>query len=120
MSKANTLTTASLMRAFGVSHMTISAWRQGSSREALPVVETGTRAVLFAPAKVKAWAKRNAVPIVDEKGLDPNEVKPVKPGPKVSALRVKQVTKAKPKLRASVRAKFVKATRVVEAMNGKA
>lgn len=105
MSKANTITTASLMRAFGVSHMTISAWRQGnSSREALPVVETGSRAVLFAPSKVRAWAKRNAVPIVDEKGLDPNEVKPVKPGPKVSALRVK----AKPvrRSRQAARAEF--------------
>lgn len=103
MSKANTLTTASLMRAFGVSHMTISAWRQGGSREALPVVETGTRAVLFAPAKVKAWAKRNAVPIVDEKGLDPNEVKPVKPGPKVSALRVKAKPVRKPTARERLR-----------------
>lgn len=104
MTKIKNLTTASLMRAFGVSHMTVAAWRQGTaSRGPLPVVETGTRAVLFAPAKVKAWARSNGVPIVDEAALDPDTIKPVKPGPKVSALRVKAKAVRKPTARERLR-----------------
>lgn len=53
------LTTKQLQAGFGVSDMTIWAWRAGTpTRAKLPTVKQG-RAVLFKPADITAWAKKH-------------------------------------------------------------
>lgn len=110
MTTAKTLTTKSLMEAFGVSHMTINAWRKGTaSKHPLPVVETEGRAVLFKPADVKSWAKAHKVDVVAPAALVPGLVEASKPGPKAkavvqkSALRTKAVSKPKTSLAKTIR-----------------
>jgi len=89
MSTRNAITTKAIQQAFAVSHMTVHAWRKGTpSKDPLPVIETGTRDVLFKPADVKRWAKAHKIDIVDAKALDPSNVDHAKPGPKAKAKAV--------------------------------
>lgn len=61
MAKTKTLTTTQLTVVFAVSSMTIANWRKGIvSRDPLPTEIEG-RSVGFAPAKIKAWAKKYKV-----------------------------------------------------------
>lgn len=122
--RAATLTTKALQQAFGVSHVTIAAWRQATGcQTALPIVDLPGRDVRFSPAKVRAWAKREGREIVNEAALEPGSVKAAKPGPtgkpvvKKSALRVKQVSKG---VRPSVKAKFARAAKRVNEQMAKA
>ncbi len=127
MSQTNHLTTKNLMAAFGVSHMTISAWRKGTTtREALPTVDTGpSRDVIFKEGPVKAWAKKHKVEILDKEALVRQTVPVPKPGPKVKApakvaallkapkklAPIKHVSKLAPLLKDPVKPKLDKAAR---------
>lgn len=85
MSAAKYLSTKHLMQAFAVSHMSIYAWRLGTAtKDPLPTLLLGQdqRSVAFSPSKVKAWAKKHGVEVVDAAALDPAyevvSTKPVK------------------------------------------
>lgn len=82
MPAAQTLTTEDLMRSFGVTHMTVFNWRQGSpTRAPLPFEQNG-RAVSFRPSKVEAWARKHGlVPVAP---LAPAGAARKKPGPKTA------------------------------------
>jgi len=59
------LTIKNLQTAFGVSHMTISAWRKGSkARKPLPTAKTEDSAVLFNVGPTQKWAERNGIEIL--------------------------------------------------------
>lgn len=86
---APSLTTKQLQQAFGVAHMTVYNWRQGTAtKDALPFTLENPDAVKprvrFPLAKIKAWAKRNGVPfaVEPEKILAKADDRDGKPGPK--------------------------------------
>ena len=82
------LTTKQLQAGFGVSDMTVWAWRAGTpTRDKLPTVKQG-RAVLFKPAAVAAWAKKHELKF-DLAAAQ--KVKPPKPGPKAPSAKAKGV-----------------------------
>lgn len=83
MDLKNTLSTKALMAAFNVSHMTIHSWRAGSAtRDPLPIIDTGSRSVLFKPAEVKRWAKNHKIQIIDAEALVPGNEIATRPGPR--------------------------------------
>lgn len=89
MSKAATLTTKQLQQAFGVAHMTVYNWRQGTAtKDALPFEVSDPKAVKprisYKVSVVKAWAKRNGVDfaVAPEKILASTGARDGKPGPK--------------------------------------
>ena len=98
MAKANKLLTSKhLQTLFAVSHMAIQHWRKGSDkREPLPVtaVDDNPRAIGFAPAQVKAWAKKHGLTmtVADPASLlgSEPEVKPAKPVAKKAATAIHQ------------------------------
>lgn len=114
MAKANKLLTSKhLQTLFAVSHMAIQHWRKGSDkREPLPVtaVDDNPRAIGFAPAQVKAWAKKHGLTmtVADPASLlgSEPETKPVakkaataihqKPAKKASPLKGTKVAAAEP------------------------
>lgn len=61
-----TLTTKNLQAAFGVSHMTISAWRKGTAtRTPLPTsAASKPTAVLFNVGPTQKWASKHGIPIL--------------------------------------------------------
>jgi hypothetical protein len=94
----NSISIKDTMQVFGVSHMALYLWRQGTpTKTALPTVEIeGSREVRFAPPVLKRWAKENDVAIL----VDPSTFvggKATKPGPKTTKVAAKKATKAKVK-----------------------
>lgn len=80
------LTTKQLQAGFGVSDMTIWAWRAGTpTRAKLPTVKQG-RAVLFKPADITAWAKKHELKF-DLAAAQ--KVEPPKLGPKAPSVEAK-------------------------------
>lgn len=86
-----TLTTPQVMQIFGVSHVTVYQWRQGSgSKKALPC-KTGKptpRSVAFDPVKIETWANAHNIPMLYDPVKLANEGKLVAI-PKSRAKRVK-------------------------------
>lgn len=111
------LSTKDLMKAFGVGHMTIYNWRNGTpTKDPLPHKKDDTGHVTFVESEVKAWAKKYALSFTP-----PTEPAPRgKPGPAktptVKAVKADKAatTKATPApARKSVKAKFARAAKTV-------
>ena len=91
------LNTNNLMNLFGVSHMTIGAWRKGSTTRApLPTVEIKghPRLVGFKPSEVKTWAKKYGFMLSKDPALLLGSAI-AKPGPKAKASPVVKKAKAR-------------------------
>lgn len=86
------LTTREVQAAFGVGHMTVYNWRQGSAtRDPLPTEVGDNKRVTFKLSDLKTWAKQY--------GFKPNfnaEAPAVRPGPK--SVTKKVTAKKAPKL----------------------
>jgi predicted DNA-binding transcriptional regulator AlpA len=87
----STLNTQQLMQIFGVSHMTVYQWRQGTAtKKKLPatVGKPTPRSVAFDPVKVETWASKHDVPLLYDpvKLADTGKLVAV---PKAKAKRVK-------------------------------
>lgn len=90
----NAITTKDTMKVFGVSHMALFLWRQGTANKTpLPIVEVeDSRSVYYMPKVLKSWAKENGVEIL----VDPNSfvgAERPKPGPKAKPAAKKKVAK---------------------------
>lgn len=84
MATAATLTVKQAIAGFGVSDMTLYAWRKGiPSRDPLPHVVEG-RKVIMKLSEVKAWAKKYGLTFNESATAVSTE--PVKTGPKATAL----------------------------------
>lgn len=99
------LSTKDLQKGFGVGHMTVYNWRQGSAtRDPLPAnVDEKTKRVTFNKTDVKAWAKKYGLTFTEptEKAAE------VKPGPKPKTDGKKEPKPATKQAKAPVKAKSV-------------
>lgn len=117
------LSTKDLMTGFGVGHMTIFNWRKGGAKkDPLPCDISVAGRVSYKLGAVKAWAKTHGLKF--EAPVTPAEEG--KPGPKATAAKkapakkvVAQVA-SKGKARASVKAKFARVAKKVEAQQASA
>ena len=69
MSTKQRLTTWHLQRIFDVSAMTVYNWRRGTATKTrLPCAVEQNGRVHYTIGAVKAWARKNAVPLVEDPG----------------------------------------------------
>lgn len=82
MAKTQALRTADLIKAFGVTGLTLLNWRGGTAtKDPLPVniktTEGGRNSVSYDEAKVRAWAKKHGLEFKLGDKEDPKKAGPV-------------------------------------------
>lgn len=111
MSTKGILNTKQLMAGFGVGHMTIFNWRAGTAtREKLPHAVDEKKRVSFKASEVKAWAKKHELTF--KAPTEPATWGTPGPAP---GFKVAASEKPEKKIKPSVKAKFARVAKLVEA-----